>query len=269
MNMKTCHVCGCLVDDKELVCPECGATVVKATSGLSLKNEAPVKKKANPAGPTIGTGSGLTSILRADDDVPEDDPYHGGSIPFSMSIDIIEDEKRKKKKAAGKVVGNIIKILLIAAAAFGIYYLIVNVILKKEGATTYEEAVDIYMEAVNEQDAQKMKLIVPPYSSYPGDDAQDIVDGMKSTTFTDSKIVKVDDMTRTELDSIQEEVKLSKNKTINIRQGESLTIEFRATVNKASGSEVNKGYQVEMDFILIEDRWYLFPDTYDNSVFTY
>lgn len=42
--MKTCHVCGAQVDDKELICPDCGATVVGST-GICLKAAGATEEK--------------------------------------------------------------------------------------------------------------------------------------------------------------------------------------------------------------------------------
>lgn len=266
--MKTCHVCGCQVDDKELICPDCGATVVMATSGLSLKNEAPVKKKSAVSGPSISTGSGLTNILRAeDDDVAEEDPFHGGSIPISLAKNVIEEEERKKKKNISKAVGTIFKLVLLAAAAYGIYYLVVNVFMKKEGAFSYETALDMYVEAVNESDTAKMEQIVPKYMTYPQDTAQDWVDSMSNVEITSYDIINTVEIDDAALTIMQEDIKLEKGKTADIREGITLTIEIRANVVNVSGKTVSKGGEIEMEFIRISDRWYFYPDNFDMTMF--
>lgn len=265
--MKTCHVCGCQVDDKELICPDCGATVVMATSGLSLKNEAPAKKKTAASGPSISTGSGLTNILRADDDVAEEDPFHGGSIPISLTKNVIEDEKRKKKKNISKAISIIFKIVLLAAAAYGIYYLVVNVFMKKEGALSYETALDMYVEAVNDSDAAKMKQIVPKYETYPQDTAQDWVDSMSNVEITSCDIIKTEEIDDAALTIMQDDIKLEKGKTADIREGVILTVEIRANVVNVSGSTVSRGGEIEMEFIRISDRWYFYSDNFDMTMF--
>lgn len=269
--MKTCHVCGCQVDDRELTCPDCGATVVMETSGLSLKAAEPeTKRRTNPIGTTVSTGSGLTDILRAEDDgVAEDDPFMGGSLPVSLTKTVIEDDgEYKRKKNTGKVFGAVFKLLLLAAAAYGVYYLVVNVFMKKEGALSYEEALDIYVEAANDKDVDKMKLIVPPYESYPADEAQEWLDNLNNANFTQSDIVKVENIDSTTLTALMEEVKLYSGKTADAREGVTLTVEFRGTVVNAAGATVTKGYQLDMDFIRIKDRWYFYPDTLDTNVFS-
>lgn len=268
--MKTCHVCGCQVDDRELTCPDCGATVVMETSGLSLKAGAPeAKRRTNPIGTTVSTGSGLTDILRGDDDgVAEDDPYMGGSLPVSLTKTVIEEGEYKKKNNTGKVFGTVFKIILLAAVAYGVYYLIANVFLKKEGAFSYEEALDIYVEAANDKDADKMKLIVPPYVNYPSDEAQEWIDSLHDANFSQSDIIKVEDIDSVDLTSMMEDAKLYSNKTADIRAGVTLTVEFRGTVVNAAGNTVSKGYELDMDFIQIKDRWYFYVDTYDDEVFS-
>ncbi len=266
--MKTCHVCGCQVDDKELICPDCGATVVMATSGLSLKNEAPAKKKTTPSGPSISNGSGLTDILRVnDDDVAEEDPFHGGSIPISLTKNVIEEEERKKKKNISKAFGIIFKIVLLAAAAYGIYFLVVNVFMKKEGALSYEAALDVYMEAVNDDDAAKMEQIVPTYMSYPQDTAQEWIDSMMNVEITSYDIINTDEIDDAALTIMQDDIKLAKGKSADIREGVTITVEIRANAVNASGVTVSKGGEIEMDFIRISDRWYFYPDNFDTSMF--
>lgn len=266
--MKTCHVCGCQVDDKELICPDCGATVVMATSGLSLKNEAPTKKKAASSGPSISTGSGLTDILRADDDdVAEEDPLHGGSVPYSLTQNVIEEEERRKKKNISKVFGTIFKIVLLAAAAYGIYYLVVNVFMKKEGASSYEAALDMYVEAVNDDDAAKMKQIVPTYMSYPQDTAQDWIDSMTNVEITSYDIINTVEMDDAAMLIMQDDIKLEKNKSADIREGVTVTVEIRANVVNASGATVSRGGEIEMDFIRLSDKWYFYSDSFDTSMF--
>lgn len=269
--MKTCHVCGCFVDDGELVCPECGATVVKSTGGLSLKQEEPEKKKkTNPIGMTVSTGSGLTDILKAgdyDEGEAEADPFNGGSIPVSMSKNIIEDDEPVKKKS-GNVFGVLFKIVIFAAIAFGIYYLITNVILKKEGADTYEAALDMYIEALNDNDAQAMSEIVPSYMSDATEVAQSWIDSLNGANISEYSISRTDTIDDNDLTFIEEEVKLERNKVVDIREGVTLIVDFRGVSYNNAGNSVNRGGELKMQFIKIENRWYFYPEEFDSSLLT-
>lgn len=264
--MKTCHVCGALVDDKELVCPECGATVVKSAGGFALKNETPVKKRTNPMGTSVSTGSGLTDILKADDDGYDsdlEDNFAGGSMPVTLSKADIEDDGYKAKKKS-HVGGTIIKIILLLAAAYGIYYLVVNVFMKKEGATEYKQVVDIYIDAVNGADRDKMVLIIPPYISDSLDTADLMLDELNGTKVDKYSIASVTNYDSKEITALQDSIKLQTGKTANISEACVVKVKASGTVLDFSGNSTSKNSEFEMELVKIRDRWYLHIDTYGN-----
>ncbi len=268
--MKTCHVCGCLVDDKEIVCPECGATVVKATSGLSLKADEPEKKrKSNPIGTTVSTGSGLTDILRGEDDgVAEDDPYNGGSIPMSVIHNVVDDDDEPHKKKSGKVFSVIIKILLLAAVAFGIYYLVTNVIMKDDVSSTYEAALDTYIKNINDKNASELSVLVPSYVSDPVDEAQMWIEELNDADITEYNIVGTEYIDSTTLTELEEDVKLNLNRSIDISEGITLTVEFRGTSLNNAGNAVSRGGELKLQFIKMKNKWYFLHDNFDSSLLT-
>ncbi len=275
--MKTCHACGTKVDDKELVCPVCGATVVMATSGLSLKAEETVKMKSSPSmGKTVSTGSGLTDILRGEDDDygdADDDSYVMGSIPTALSKNSVydasdEEEKARRKRENHKVNSTIFKIVILGLVAFGIYYVVTNFILVERGAKSYEDALKIYVEAINDNDVDKMKEIVPLYYSNKADKAQEFIDYMKNVQFTASDIVDAKAIDEVRVGMIESDVKLRYNKTIYIEDAYTLTVEFKGSVTSDSGVVTDRGDKVEMEFFKAEGKWYFLPDTYENPTFT-
>lgn len=268
--MKTCHVCGCEVDDKELVCPDCGATVVKSTSGLSLKAETEKRKSGNPMGHTISTGSGYTDILRAEDDEfsgPEDDPFHGGSIPASFAKTHIEDGEYKKKKNHARIIGNIIKIVFVLALAFGIYLFVTKVVLKKDGIDNVDDAIDVFVEAVNAKDKSKLKEIMLPYYNQL-EEAEYCIDRMGGVTIAGNKVVARKTIDRIQLDQIQEMLKAEKNRMVYLDDGYAVTFAMNGTVvKKNGGTDVNFGGEVTIQFFELKGKWYLDTDSLDYSFF--
>ncbi|MDD6328124.1 MAG: hypothetical protein Q4D54_02085 [Eubacteriales bacterium] len=268
--MKTCHVCGCEVDDKELVCPDCGATVVIATSGLSLKAETEKRKSGNPMGQTIGTGSGYTDILRAEDDEvydAEDDPFHGGSIPTSFAKTHIEDGEYKKKKNRARIIGNIIKVVFVLALAFGIYLFVTKVVLKKEGVDNVDDAIDVFVEAVNAKDKSKLKEIMPPYYNQL-EEAEYCIERMDSVTISGNKVVNRNTIDRIELDQIQEMLKAEKNRMVYLEDGCKVTFAMNGTVvKKNGGTDFNFAGEVTLQFFELKGKWYLDTDSIDYSFF--
>ncbi len=178
--MKKCPMCGVPVDDHATECPECGCPIAD-TSGFSLKSSSGSKKSGNPMGKSISSGTGLTDILREGDDAYDDyddDSSYNGSIPISLSrVDIEGDYSVKKKSKIGKY---IFRIILLVAAAYGVYYLINNVFMS-DRAKSYNQALDYYVEAVNENDTDKMELIIPKYIKDSKKTAKDYLDNLKVT----------------------------------------------------------------------------------------
>ena len=162
--MKTCHVCGAQVDDKELICPDCGATVVGSTGGFALKPQEPEKKKksANPMGMTVSTGSGLTDLLRAEDDEVEvEDELRGGSIPLTYAQNVIDDDAAyKEKKLKQKQKKLITRAIVIIAICIFAFVIISGYLKQKRGADTPDALLDIYVEAVNDGEVVKRSLLM-------------------------------------------------------------------------------------------------------------
>lgn len=262
--MKTCHVCGCEVEDRELVCPDCGATVVKHSGTLSIKAQEETKKKLNPMGMTVSTGSGLTDILRNEsefDNADVDDDYFGGSIPLGMAKTVIDDDG-KKKSDTGKVIGKVIKILFILALLYGAYWVVVNVFLNRDVIESHEEAIEIYVEAINDADVDKMEKIMPSYLNDPSLPADKILDEMQNVTINKYDIITVTELTDSEIISLQDEIKLATTKTANIKGAVTVKVRFYGTTLNASGQSVEKNGEVELVFIKIKDNWLLETESY-------
>lgn len=264
--MKTCRVCGAFVEDKAFTCPECGAEMVQSSGKLSLKTETDTKKKSsgNQMGQTVSTGSGLTDILRAgaaDEGVDDDaiDEFYGGSIPTALTKTTI-DEDYSSKKRKHKIVSKIFKLALLAAAAFGVYFFVMNVVLKEKekGAQTYGEAIEIFIDGINDNDPDSMTKIIPPYEREKIDNAQFYIadfEGAKITEYREKRVVdgKEQDPDAISPNVLMSEIKLGLNKAISISETKTVTVAMRLDVD-------GRMRQIEVDFILFkaEGAWYLY-----------
>ncbi len=255
--MKTCHVCGALVDDRELTCPECGATVVKRTEGMTLRIEEPVKKKVNPMGTSISTGSGLTDILRSENDDYEsvDDEFFG-SMPTSLGREYVETSV-KKKSDTGKVFGTVFKIILVLAAAYGIFLLVTKVFMKTDAIESYDAALECYVEALEKDDVSAMEKIMPPYVSDANDEASKIVSENILETVSKYDVITKDQLDEQGIVSLQDEIKMNSTKTANIKEAYTTKIRVYGTTISAGGSEVEYNTEYELVFLRIRDNWYV------------
>ncbi len=274
--MKTCHACGAYVPDDALSCPECGATIVKKVSGLSLKPEGPARKKpSHTTGSVVSTGSGLTNILREGqeeyDDYEEDD-YGGGSMPYAMSKNQLKEYEESKKHAkhrkSGKgALGTLFKIVLFAAIAFGVYYFFNNVLLKKDGAQTAEDAMDIYVEAVNNNDEEMLLKIIPPYITTNHTEAQNILGALSNPNIASYDILESKEFTKDDVTHLNDAIQMERGKTAKISAARSLRMRLKGTMTNRSGAKTQKFPEVTFDFVQIKGVWYLYTDTYSNKEF--
>mgnify|MGYP007069863755 CR=1 FL=1 len=264
--MKKCPMCGNPVDDHATECPECGCPIAD-TSGFSLKSSpGGSKKSGNPMGRSVSTGSGLTDLLREGDDAYEDydNSNIGGSIPLSLTrTDIEGDYSAKKKSKIGKY---IFRIILLAAAAYGVYFLVTNV-FSREKAKSYEEALEYYVDAINEDDSDKMEVIIPPYIKDEEGRAKEYLENLSVLHVNSYNIREASPMTDSIIDNLQEAIKLDTGKTAKIKEGYNLVVELKVTVDGDS-AQYAKGssflIKANMDFIKIKDNWYLEISSYEN-----
>lgn len=272
--MKTCHVCGAQVDDRELICPDCGATVVAATGGLSLKAQEPPKKKAsNPMGMTVSTGSGLTDLLRGDDDGDVEDDLSGGSIPLSFAKTVIDDDYDYKTRQENKrIKKNIFRLVFVLVLVIAAYVIVTTVMNKERGAETPEQLLDIYMEAINNGDADKLDLVMPAYLGDTHAKAEQVIADMKSVHIDSYNISKKEELGQTEITELQDSIKYQTSKTANIKGAIKLTIVMNGTAQRM-GEDVSVRSETEMTIVLLKkgmgEYYYIHIDTYDNPDFNY
>ncbi|MBQ9200430.1 MAG: hypothetical protein IJ141_09670 [Lachnospiraceae bacterium] len=264
--MKKCPMCGVSLEDHVTECPECGCPIAD-TSGFSLKNSPGGRKKSgNPMGKTISSGSGLTDILREGDDAYDDydDSSVGGSIPISLTRTDIEGDYSSRRK--GKIGKYIFRIVLLAAVAYGVYYLITNV-FTSDRAKSYDEALEYFVEAVNNDDAEKMELIIPKYVKDTSKKAKDYLENISMMHINSYQVKDLDKLSKTEVEALQDAIKLETGETARIKEAYGMTVELKVTVEESSSQYV-KGTSMlltpYMEFININNKWYLQVDSYEN-----
>lgn len=278
--MKTCPVCSALCTEIQTHCPECGAELIvkeeiKSSGLLSLKSaEEAAKKKSSgqSLGTTVSTGSGLTNILRREDDDYEDDaPYIQGSIPTAFqkngSYETSGTSAYERRREDKKVVGTIIKLVLLIAVAFGIYSYVTNVLLVEKGAKSYQDALKIYVDCINSKDAEKLAEITPSYYGNQEDTAEKWIAYMNNAKITSSDIISAEKMDPNDLNDLQEYIKLTYSKTLYATDTASLVVEMKGEATNTTGAKFATGGRITMEFLEIDGKWYFNPESYDNKYF--
>lgn len=260
-DMKTCHVCGEEVEDKILECPNCGATVVKRTIELSVKPPEAIRKRTNPMGTPVSTGSGLTDLLRGEDDNYVEDELGGGSIPMTLTKTNVDYDYSGKKKI--NIFGPLFKFLILVALIYGVYYLVTNVILKEDGPSTYEAAFEQYITAVNNKNEDELCVVIPSYITANRKRAQTIFEDLQGAEFDQYEILSVTDLTKDEIIKLEDDIQLKYGKTVNIKEACVLRLRLGGIIKNPAGASINKYAELDMGFIKIHNRWYINTESYD------
>ena len=213
-------------------------------------------------GTTLGTGSGFTDILRAEDNGELDDSYFGGG-PVSFTDPYANDDYVAKKKKDYSAPKTIFKILLLCAVAYLVYYVVTNVIFAEDKASTYEAVFENYIEAVNDKDASAMQDIIAPYIIDRGDVAKELVDEMEGVEFTDCEITESIAFDDNQEKALQQTITLT-GKSFGVQKAYTVKVTFKGTVNGQDRMIEN----IEMVFVKGDHKWYLDPTSYENPVFT-
>lgn len=261
--MKTCSECGTRVNSAVLICPECGHTFPRESgTKLSLKQNTG-GSNSHSLGMTINDG---TSSVMMDDNFEAQDTGYYGSVNHKLFAELEEDEKEaaayRKRRESKKVVSLLIRIAVIGALIYGVYFVLMTYVFVKKGADTYTDALNMYMEAINNEDASKMSEIVPPYFPDRKEEGQKWIDRIVGSKFTSISVSKRDRIPADEFTEMQDNIKMIYNKTLYITDSCRLTVEI-----KGSKKGINKGCFVKIDLIESEGKWYIFPDTYKNPMF--
>lgn len=263
--MKTCIKCGAIAEDKEYICPECGADLVKKTN-FALKPQEEKKKVSNPMGTSIATGSGLTDILKAGDeeDGVDNEEFVAGSIPVALARNVIDDSDYKAKKKT-KLISNIVKLVFLAAVIIGIYFVVTKIIMKDVGAKSKEGVLKIYIEAVNDNDSDRFQVIIPAYVSDSGTVADEIIDEMSGIHIDGYDIIEANKLDEQALNELTEGIKFQTSKTANISEAYELKVKFKAH-NEDDAKDTFETSNT-MIVVKIRDSWYINIVNYVNPIF--
>lgn len=259
--MVECESCGAKNIDGVTICAQCGRPIVKMKTSLSLKGENGRKvEKAKAFSPTDDYG----------------DIYDGNSVGGTDPVELSKEDIKEKKssesgprKATGvkKFFGIVIKLAILGAIAFGIYCFITQVILKPKGPETYKEALDIFKEAVNENDEEKLLSLVPEYITANKGFVQDILPRVKETEYTTITIKEEIPWTDAQVSAFNDRVQMEHIETVDAKAGVTLKLGLRGKMKDKNGTELTY-MPVELDFVKIRGVWYPDIEMVKEKLFT-
>lgn len=238
--MKTCQECGTKVNDNELVCPCCGATVVMHVSGLSLKNSSGAPKKKPSSSLNMSVSQDFLDV---------EQPF----VVTSKSIPKTKEKEEKSYSVRGKSTffPKLIKFILFVAIAYGIYTAITTYLVKDNGVTDRDTAYNIYIEAIKNPtvDNSELKKLIPPYEKESHFMQSKYINIAEGDTIFKADVTNKRVFSDNEVDRLVTDIKLATGNTPKIREAGSYDLRY---VTK-------KGTLIEqtVTFVKIRNSWYL------------
>lgn len=258
--MAVCESCGAQIQEGLTVCPQCGKPIVKMKTSLELKGENGRKAvKAKSFSPSDNYGDIF------------DGNSVGGTEPVKITKEAIKENKQvnsgpKKTSGVAKFFSMLLKIVIVAAIGFGIYYFVTNVVMKKEGPETYQEVLDIFKAAVNENDEEKLLSLVPEYITANKALVDDIMPQVEETQYTTITVIKETTWTSADLSEFNDRIQLEHGKTVDAKEGVTLKLGLRGKMLNKSGIPISY-MEVELDFVKLKGIWYPNIEMMQNELF--
>lgn len=265
--MQVCRRCQAEFSDEEKYCPECGSPIFKDT-GLSLKSPgSDSKKKTNPMGTSISTGSGLTDILKIDDAGETEDGFYGTAARNLNGLNYADDapKKRKKRIPAG------IKSLILLAIIVAVGYFVYNSVFKLDSNTAKSgEGVAKCLEtALKDRSSSEMKDIIAPYVDRRSDVANDMaeyspditIDSVSMSVQKNDKYSSMEAVSKYSTALVEERGVTAKSYA-DIKEYWNVQFTINGFDNKTKKAI---GTKLDATIVLVENKWYI--DTTSFSEF--
>jgi translation elongation factor EF-1beta len=185
-------------------------------------------------------------------------------MPNAVSYDLTDYETNKKAKLhPGKI---IFRLLCVAVLAFGIYMLVTNVLLKKDGPATYQEALDTYIEAINNQDLDDMEFVTPAFFTDKTAEATQKLENVKDMHIDEYSVEDKYYLTSEEISKLQDDIKYATSKTANMSD----VVNVKLKVSGDLGEYANPGSktgEMTVQIVCIRDSWYVLLEEYEDIKF--
>ena len=276
--MKVCEMCGAQNDDVFTKCSVCGADLPSMNSqdgddektvlidpdqapaqpsGLSLKTDTSTYGQADagqtnpqPAAPQFG-GMGQPQMNgMPQQGMPGQAPYgqpgFGGPTPAQPA---------KPKK--GLIIGIIAAAVVVLAVAFVLIFK--GGFGAKGGASSPEAVAQQFIEAMNDQDVDKMSALCPPFLDPGQEDIEDMLDSYSGydVTFKYEGVESKEMYDSDDLDDLEEDISDYADKTIKLQDACDLEFSFNVAVTM-SGETYDQSSTYPITCIKYKGNWYLY-----------
>lgn len=276
--MKVCEMCGAQNDDVFTKCSVCGADLPSKNSqdgddektvlidpdqapaqpsGLSLKTDTSTYGQADagqtnpqPAAPQFG-GMGQPGMNgMPQQGMPGQAPYgqpgFGGPTPAQPA---------KPKK--GLIIGIIAAAVVVLAVAFVLIFK--GGFGAKGGASSPEAVAQQFIEAMNDQDVDKMSALCPPFLDPGQEDIEDMLDSYSGydVTFKYEGVESKEMYDSDDLDDLEEDISDYADKTIKLQDACDLEFSFNVAVTM-SGETYDQSSTYPITCIKYKGNWYLY-----------
>ena len=136
---------------------------------------------------------------------------------------------------------------------------------------TPDMLMDIYVEAVNDSDVDKMASIMPAYLDEQAE-AQKLIDDMKGAHINTCEVVRAIELSQQETYELQDSIKYQTGKTANIKGATLITVKMSGTADRA-GKDVTVNTEFDIQLVKLKkgigEYYFIHMDTYDNPDFNY
>ena len=292
--MKVCEMCGAQNDDVFTKCSVCGADLPSMNSqdgddektvlidpdqapaqpsGLSLKTDTSTYGQADagqtnpqPAAPQLNgmgqpqmNGMGQPQMNGMGQPGMNGMPQQGmpGQAPYGQPGFGGPTPAQPAKPKKGLIIGIIAAAVVVLAVAFVLIFK--GGFGAKGGASSPEAVAQQFIEAMNDQDVDKMAALCPPFLDPGQEDIEDMLDSYSGydVTFKYEGVESKEMYDSDDLDDLEEDISDYADKTIKLQDACDLEFSFNVAVTM-SGETYDQSSTYPITCIKYKGNWYLY-----------
>ncbi len=279
--MKQCWVCGNDVQDDAVKCPECGTELIvnkskkegddspavlnEDTTGYVPPMDSSIESNTQSSGLRLKTDVEGNSFENSDSKINDSDkdeqPTYYNNINNSYGsndmYDMTADTYTQKEKNGSKIVSLIVFIAAVAIIASAIWFFFFR------ATNTPEEAINGFMQAIDDGDFDKLYDYVPDFESSDSEVAI-LIDYLNESNsmgvefeIKNLEITNKERLSGAYLNAIEDDIKEDFDETVNIRNGYSFDVSFTMNITYMGYLQVQDNNE-KIYVIQIGNKYYVY-----------